>query len=721
MPSVLKVSVAAGQWRPGMRDRVANVATVDSWATAVTYEFVYDVARREFWRKYRPLTVAVPDDWHDFDFAELAKKTTIQKIYTRVCITDGDVDIGDRGSSMAKVPKVPEVHFQEFFLKTGWGGVVVQCPSAVAGAAAKRISTNIGNHIIKYFSTLLYRILSKELNVKQRAEEELRTRPGAQAGAAPSADHEAAAAAAAAMAGGATAAQVAAAIERGDGEVPSDIAAAAAQAGSDVDPIVKKDIIEPASALFAVVRRGIRDIGADELKEDDDIKKLGDYEKDIYAKIQPILLSYRPDRVFAGKSLYIDILDSPEAHLEGYLFCWHLAQQMGGIKVPAILPQARQGTIHATVDRSVIHGSILSAGERRVVGHAEGAAEAAARAARAAARVTEMGTMGAAGDSYTAAVRDATQAAADAAAASAAADRAAPKAVVDTTPVVRAQSAQVVASNNARFAAREQQDAQQQQAEVIERSPAANTTMRSWGPVPWRGRASAVATSLVSRLQAAPQDAAVATRAAGKRVAATQAAQAQARDAVIAATAAQRSLAEAAKAATESGLTGQQQAPPGVEQSAWRRALQAARAAREAEAAAAAAREAATKAGKAEERAADLLPTGVNPPQQPTKAQLKVAKLTTPDRRLVSMMFNPRCYGRLDRPNSGFSFHSTIATNGVSASLVLSTAKERCQYVEKGDKPKVDEKGRLRGVSADDDEDDDDVDMGEGAVGPAAE
>ncbi|KAJ2773573.1 hypothetical protein IWQ57_001231 [Coemansia nantahalensis] len=704
-----------------MRNRVANLATVDTWAKANTYDFLLYVAHKEFYQEH-----AAPDDDDDadaasrqvaFPFAELGKLKTIRLVYTRLCVQHASINTPVESY---KLPAFLEAHFRAFLERTGFGRVVAQCPSVLADAGAKQVHTAVRSHVRRHCSKTLYRLVRYHLNVRKRVLKSQQRHAGARAGATPSAADEAAAAAADAWAGHDTAVVVAATIAGADGVVPGDVAAAV-RSRAPLD-LASERIIARASALYALIRRGVRSL--DGLEDDADVKLLQKRERKVYKLIKPILDTYPPGYVFPDGSIYRDMVAHPEAHLHAYFLARHLLKKipksaLGKNKVPSMLPVARSGTIHVQLKNSVIHRCILTGEERLAVKHAEAAAADSERAARALARVAKMHEW-CADRIPLAQVAAAEEAAAAAADATAAADQAAPQTVVDTTPVVRVQSALVKATWMARVAEREQKDAQQQHADLVQKHLAAKAAVSRMRSVPGLAEASGGATCVMEMLESTLREADMERQVAARRVATTQAALARARAAAAEVTAIQERAAKAAKAAAKCGGYRQQKAPAGVAQSVWEAALQAARAARDVEAEAKKAKRAADKAEKAEKDAAKLLPRGVKRPLPPIKEELNIIRLTTPRLQRARMLFPLEAYARLVRPVRAVSFYGVMVTNGVSISMFFETQAERCKRVKKHHKPQFDEKGRIIGVPCDDD-DNDVAYEGEGGVGPTDE
>ncbi|KAJ2714786.1 hypothetical protein H4R19_001546 [Coemansia spiralis] len=713
MPTVIKQTVASGKFRPGMANRIANLAMAHTRATDATYQFLNHVMVTEFQAKYGVVNEGMASADSSFDFALLTTKSTIMKVYTRMCIRGPDVDIG---ANLPAMPVLSVEHFCDFFATSGFGGVVVHCPSVLAGTAASQIGTAINNHIRKYFSRLLYEFVKYNLDVYGRmlkmrripattpdgaepsGAEEAADPTAADEGVAQAADPTAAdkavAQAADAMASQATAAVVARVINEAEGEVPADISTTV-YAAEAVETRIMTKIVLPARSLYAVVRRGIRDINDSTLASDSDIQCLGQHEKDVFAKIRPILCTYDSAHAFAKGSIYIDMLTRPEAHLEAFLLVRRLVQQIPGKKVPAVSPRARSGTIHVSVDNDIIFRCILTGAERHVVNDAEAAADDLERTTAAAKRVATMASMVGGDGIPLEVVATAVQAATAAAAAAAIVNQEAPRAVVDISALTAAQHGLAEAMWVAADARRKANITQRQLAEAGAQVLSANTT----------------ASQTINALAEAAEAADMAAHCVGT----TQAVLVKARATLAEVTAAQKNMAAAAAAVAQREIDGAQQDPVADALHIPEDVLQAAHAALAVKAGATAIKCEADRAEKAERMAVAALPAGVTAPQLPTTKEQNVARLTTPRLWRVRMIMSPGRYARVVRPNSGKRFYGPFATNGVSISLYFETDAERCKRVKSGEKPAFDANGRICRVATEVI-----ADQGEGSAGPSA-
>ncbi|KAJ2702059.1 hypothetical protein H4R19_005382 [Coemansia spiralis] len=474
-------------------------------------------------------------------------------------------------------------------------------------------------------------------------------------------------------------------------------------------------IVLPASSLYAVVCRSIRDINNSTLTSDSDIQCLGQHEKDVFTKVLPILHTYDLACMFAKGSIYIDMLRHPEAHLEAFLLVCHLVQQIPSKKVPAVSPRACSGTIHVGVDNNIIYKCVLTHAERCVINDAEAAADDLERTTAAAKRVATMASMVGGDGIPSEVVAMAEQAAAAAAAAAAIVNLKAPRAVVDISALTAAQHGLAEAMWAAADARRKANITQLQLAEAKAQVIYAKTATSTQRMAPRSWSTSAAATfhaSQVTRLLAEAHEAA---DMAAHRVRTTQAALVKARAMLVEVTAAQQNMAAAAVAAAQRQMDGAQQDPVADAQHIPEDVLQAARAALEVKAAAAAIKQEADRAEKAEKMAVAALPAGVTAPQLPTTKEQKVARLTTPRLWRVRMIMSPGRYARVVRPNSGKRFYGQFATSGVSISLFFETDAERCKRVQSGDKPAFDANGCIRRVTTEVI-----ADQGEGSAGPSA-
>ncbi|KAJ2698234.1 hypothetical protein H4R19_005609, partial [Coemansia spiralis] len=173
-----------------MANRIANLATAHMHVTDATYQFLHHIMVAEFNAKYGEHNAGTASADSSFDFAAPTTKSTIAKVYTQMCIGSLDVNIG---ANLPAMPVLSVEHFRDFFATSGFGGVVVHCPSVLAHTGASQITTSISNHIHKHFSQLLYTFIKYNLDVYRRVLKMRHMPTTTRAGAEPSSAKEAAA------------------------------------------------------------------------------------------------------------------------------------------------------------------------------------------------------------------------------------------------------------------------------------------------------------------------------------------------------------------------------------------------------------------------------------------------------------------------------------------------------------------------------------------------
>ncbi|KAJ2709869.1 hypothetical protein H4R19_004028, partial [Coemansia spiralis] len=399
----LKISAAKVVWAPGMRDRLCNITTAHTVVMVHLYAFLRYLFVHELSRVYLAPEAGETPYRLAIDLPGLLAVDGTCKLYQQLCKLH-ELDKTDKSGNPGKTARSGVsgalrdylAQFKEF---TPFRGVVLHCPATMAEGASTRISTEYGNIVRANLSPLLHRLIHHCLDIKGRAADRKRELLELASTAGPlqegiamliertscAADTAAARESAAAIQGLLT--------EAGE-RVPHDLRLdnMSVNEGS-IDMAIRDEIIEPAKALYSLVRCGVFDLAAAKDSGDMDALRLTAYEEYIYATvIKPILWTYGACYKF-NKSVYYDAMVRPHNHFAALFVTAQKLELLGaelarqGIKtpmVPQIMPMGTFQTKHVNFTRNVIRCCLLNKNEQLVLKKYQAAADAQAAAAAAA-------------------------------------------------------------------------------------------------------------------------------------------------------------------------------------------------------------------------------------------------------------------------------------------------------------------------------------------------